>query len=89
VGAILDYAAEDDVGPTTAAAASSQSGGASADVGADAPGGPAAGVGADAPGGPAAGAQHPPEPSARALGVVGRTYDYASEEQCDRYDGTT
>ncbi|GIL74745.1 hypothetical protein Vretimale_2382 [Volvox reticuliferus] len=64
VGAILDYAAEDDVGPTTAAASKQ----------------PAPGVE------PAMEARSGlSEPSPRALGVVGRTYDYASEEQCDRH----
>ncbi|GIL48230.1 hypothetical protein Vafri_4911 [Volvox africanus] len=64
VGAILDYAAEDDVGPTTAAAAKQAAPGAEPAVEA------ASGLS---------------EPSPRALGVVGRTYDYASEDQCDRH----
>ncbi|KAG2499525.1 hypothetical protein HYH03_002471 [Edaphochlamys debaryana] len=108
VGAILDYAAEDDVGHANATPAATPNanatpaatpnagttatagtaGSAAATAAAPPPGGAAPG-----PAGPAdqpvvEGPVGPGAPStavARALGVVGRTYDYASEEQCDRH----
>ncbi|PNH09359.1 Proline dehydrogenase 1, mitochondrial [Tetrabaena socialis] len=77
VGSILDYAAEDDVGPS--ATASSSSGPQSVTAGPGKHSGEPQAATAEAAAAAAA------VPSAQALGVVGRTYDYASEEQCDRH----
>ncbi|GLC39131.1 hypothetical protein PLESTB_001509300 [Pleodorina starrii] len=87
VGAILDYAAEDDVGPSTTAASNR----AGAAMGPEAPAaeaavaGPSPSSSASAAAAASAASHSMSEPSPRALGVVGRTYDYASEEQCDRH----